>query len=369
MKKRIIAIHLPQFHPFPENDEWWGKGFTEWTNVTKAKPRFPGHYQPQLPTETGFYDLRLPEVRQMQADMAKDYAIDGFCYYHYWFNGKMLMERPVEEILSSGEPDFPFMLCWANENWSRKWDGGNSSVLIHQNYCRADDEAHIRWLCSHVFPDSRYIRVQGKPVFAVYRPFENQKTEEMLATWRLVAREEYGMELYLIGFERIHCEGKRILSMGFDATIDFQPLSLNGFERKSPLCYPFMLWDKFLHEKRNPFSIFISYKKYVDNKIQEPEVPYKMFPCVSPGWDNACRRVGRPFMAFLGNTPKLFEKWISATLKRFKPFGKDEDFVFINAWNEWAEGNHLEPDRKWGRGFLEAVKSAVEHDGDERAEE
>lgn len=369
MKKRVIAIHLPQFHPFPENDEWWGKGFTEWTNVTKAKPRFPGHYQPQLPTETGFYDLRLPEVRQMQADMAKDYAIDGFCYYHYWFNGKLLMERPLDEILASGEPDFPFMLCWANENWTRKWDGGKGSVLIRQDYCRADDEAHIRWLCGHVFQDPRYIRVQGKPAFAVYKPFENQKAEEMLSIWRTVAWEEYGMELYLIGVERIHREGERILSLGFDATLDFQPLSLNGFERKSPLGYPFMAWDKFLHAKPNPFSIFISYKRYVEYKIREPEVPYKMFPCVSPGWDNACRRVGKPFTIFFGNTPQLFEKWISATLKRFKPFGKDEDFVFINAWNEWAEGNHLEPDRKWGRGFLEAVKSAVEHDRDERAEE
>lgn len=305
----------------------------------------------------------------MQADMAKEYAIDGFCYYHYWFNGKMLMERPVEEILSSGEPDFPFMLCWANENWTRKWDGGERSILIRQDYCREDDEAHIRWLCGHVFQDPRYIRVQGKPVFAVYRPFENQKTDEMLATWRSVAREEYGMELYLIGFERIHREGERILSLGFDATMDFQPLSLNGFERKSPLSYPFMLWDKFLHAKPNPFSIFISYKKYVDNKIREPEVPYKMFPCLSPGWDNACRRVGRPFMAFLGNTPKLFEKWVSGTLKRFKPFGQDEDFVFINAWNEWAEGNHLEPDRKWGRGFLEAVKNAVDNNQNGSAEE
>lgn len=368
MKKRIIAIHLPQFHPFPENDEWWGKGFTEWTNVTKAKPRFPGHYQPHLPTETGFYDMRLPEVRQMQAEMAKAYSIDGFCYYHYWFNGKLLMERPVEEILSSGKPDFPFMLCWANENWSRKWDGGKGSVLIHQDYSREDDVDHIRWLCGHVFLDSRYIRVKDKPVFVVYRPFENPKAGEMVATWRSVAREEFGMELYLIGVERIHSEGERILSLGFDATLDFQPLSLNGFERKSPLGYPFMIWDKFLHSKPNPFSILIPYKRYVDYKIKEPDVAYKMFPCVSPGWDNASRRVGKPFTAFYGNTPQSFGKWISNTLKRFKPYGRDEDFVFINAWNEWAEGNHLEPDRKWGTAFLEAVKTAIDNDqngGDE----
>lgn len=366
MKKRIIAIHLPQFHPFPENDEWWGKGFTEWTNVTKAKPRFPGHYQPHLPTETGFYDLRLPEVRQMQAEMAKAYSIDGFCYYHYWFNGKMLMERPVEEILSSGKPDFPFMLCWANENWSRKWNGGEESLLIRQDYSREDDENHIRWLCGHVFPDARYIRVNGKPVFLVYRPFDNKHVDEMVATWRSVAQKEYNMELYLIGVEHNHNEGARILTLGFDATMDFQPMSLNSFSLKSsPMSYPFLIWDKFAHALRNPFSLLISYKKYVEYKIREPEMPYKMYPCVCPGWDNSCRRaVGTPFMAFLGNTPDLFKKWISSTLKRFKPFGTDEDFVFINAWNEWAEGNHLEPDRKWGYGFLEAVRNSVEDNQD-----
>ena len=359
MKKRIIAIHLPQFHPFPENDEWWGKGFTEWTNVTKARPRFPGHYQPQLPTETGFYDLQLPEVRQMQADMAKQYAIDGFCYYHYWFNGKMLMERPVEEILSSGEPDFPFMLCWANENWSRKWDGGKESVLIRQDYSHEDDIAHIRWLCGHVFKDPRYIQVCGKPAFAIYRPFENEDTAEMIATWRDVALKEFGLSLYLIGFERSHKEGDKIISLGFDATLDFQPLSMNGFERKTLLAYPFLVWHKLFPRSKNPFPLLISYKRYVKNKCLETSVNYKMFPCVCPGWDNSSRRVKKSFIAFWGNTPKLFKTWISSALQKYKPYGPEEDFVFINAWNEWAEGNHLEPDRKWGNAFLEAVRDAA----------
>ena len=168
--KRLIAINLPQYHPFKENDEWWGKGFTEWTNVTKAKPRFRGHYQPHLPADMGFYDLRLPEVRQMQADLAKEYGIYGFCYYHYWFNGHRLMERPVSEILSSGEPDFPFMLCWANENWARNWDGGFKDILIEQNYSDDDDRNHMIYLCKEVFPDKRYIKVDGKPFFIIYKP-------------------------------------------------------------------------------------------------------------------------------------------------------------------------------------------------------
>lgn len=201
MNKRVIAIHLPQFHPFLENDEWWGKGFTEWTNVTKAKPRFLGHYQPHLPSDTGFYDLRLPEAREMQANMAREYGIYGFCYYHYWFNGKRLMDRPVKEILASGQPDFPFMLCWANENWSRNWDGKFRNILIEQHYSEEDDIEHMRYLCSKVFQDTRYIRIDGKPVFAIYRSnfFPNMK--HTIDVWRKVAKEEYGIELYLIRVE------------------------------------------------------------------------------------------------------------------------------------------------------------------------
>ena len=180
--KRIIAFYLPQYHPFPENDEWWGKGFTEWRNVVKARPLYRGHYQPHLPADLGFYDLRVPEVRQQQADMARMYGINGFCYYHYWFNGHQLMERPLEEMLSSGNPDFPFMLCWANENWTRAWDGGSRHILIAQNYSEEDDRAHIRYLLDNVFSDSRYIRVDGKPVFLIYRSmlFPNMKENFLL---------------------------------------------------------------------------------------------------------------------------------------------------------------------------------------------
>ena len=170
-KKRVIAFYLPQYHPFPENDRWWGRGFTEWRNVTKARPLFRGHYQPHLPADLGFYDLRVAEVREQQAAMAAEAGLAGFCYYHYWFNGHQLMQRPLEEVLASGKPDFPFMLCWANENWTRAWDGGEKEILIRQDYSEEDDRAHIRYLLDHVFCDPRYIRVDGKPVFAVYSSF------------------------------------------------------------------------------------------------------------------------------------------------------------------------------------------------------
>src|SRR5215207_9402018 len=202
---RPIAIYLPQFHPIPENDEWWGRGFTEWTNVVKAKPLFQGHYQPHLPGELGFYDLRLPEVREQQAALAKQYGIYGFCYYHYWFNGRRVLERPFEEVFKSGKPDFPFMLCWANENWTRAWDGLDKQVLLKQNYSHEDDVQHIKTLIPY-FKDSRYIKIDGKPVFAIYRSTLFPDLKRTINIWRDEARKER-LELYLCHFESFGAEG------------------------------------------------------------------------------------------------------------------------------------------------------------------
>lgn len=365
MDKRIIAINLPQFHPFKENDRWWGKGFTEWTNVTKAKPRFKGHYQPHLPTETGFYDLRLPEARQMQADMAKEYGIYGFCYYHYWFNGYRLMERPVNEILSSGEPDFPFMLCWANENWARNWDGGFKDVLIEQKYSEEDDNNHMIYLCEKVFCDKRYIRVNGKPFFVVYKPHLFPNIKETIETWRKIAL-KYGMELYLGFMHSGNYDRKSLIEdIGFDVAIDFQPHQsaiLGQDEKKWCDNFFYRICQNILKIKNNPYNKSFDYRRYSEYSCKHIIKDYKEYPCLTPGWDNSSRRIGIPYFMLKNNTPALFGKWLRCIIDNFIPFSKDENFVFINAWNEWAEGNHLEPDTKWGNKFLQEVKSIVNND-------
>lgn len=360
MQKRLIAIHLPQFHPFKENDEWWGKGFTEWTNVAKAHPRFRGHYQPHIPADLGFYDLRLEETRIAQAELAKKYGIYGFCYYHYWFNGHQLMERPLEEILSSGKPDFPFMLCWANENWTRAWDGGIHNTLIEQTYCEQDDREHMRFLCEKYFKDKRYIRIDSKPVFCIYRSTLFPNIEKSIAIMRDEAR-KFGEELYLCRFESHGVSGKEYLNSGFDAAIDFQPHmrydSFNLIEYfKTRFNY---LYNKVFHKLF--FSIVDDYEKYVRSTLNN-NADYKQYPCVCPRWDNSPRRVDMPFYALNNSTPQKYEYWLSEALKKFRPFSSEENFVFINAWNEWAEGNHLEPDLKWGRSYLEATKRALDND-------
>lgn len=361
--KRVIAINLPQFHPFSENDEWWGKGFTEWTNVTKAKPRFWGHYQPHLPSDTGFYDLRLPEAREMQANMAREYGVDAFCYYHYWFNGKQLMERPIKEILETGKPDFPFMLCWANENWSRNWDGKFRSILIEQHYSEDNDINHMHYLCSKVFSDKRYLRIQGKPVFSIYRSKYFPDIKHTIDVWRKLAREEYKMELYLIRVENEPDFGPEYLQAGFDAAMDFQPLLMGEFNKwwKN---LPFRIMNWIFKGRYQWFNKHFSYNSYVQYRIGKPMADYKCFPCVSPGWDNSPRRKKPPYTAFIGSTPCLYKKWLKDTLIRFQPFSEEENLVFINAWNEWAEGNHLEPDQKWGRKYLEVTKEAIDETKD-----
>lgn len=368
-RHRLIAINLPQFHPFKENDEWWGKGFTEWTNVTKAKPRFKGHYQPHLPADTGFYDLRLPEARQMQAEMAKEYGIYGFCYYHYWFNGHRLMERPVNEILSSGTPDFPFMLCWANENWSRTWDGGENQTLMRQNYCHDDDVNHMKYLCEEVFPDPRYIRVNGNPFFVVYHPELMQDAKRTVDTWRKIAS-SYGIKLYL-GFMRCRkSEIPRMIANGFDVHVDFLP----RFENSHPLeyykgCCAWLFYRmkyrlyRMIHHKDYPNQVYVKdYQELIDEQVPTNNKPYKEYPMITPGWDNSPRRVNTHFWVLINNTPYRYGQWLRKILSSFVPHSKEENFVFINAWNEWAEGNHLEPDIKWGKDFLEETKRAIEKD-------
>jgi lipopolysaccharide biosynthesis protein len=351
MRPRLIAFYLPQYHPIPENDAWWGRGFTDWTNVTAARPLFRGHYQPQAPGELGYYDLRSPQVRQAQADLAQAHGIDGFCYYHYWFHGKRLLELPFNEVLASGKPKLPFCLCWANQNWTRAWDGQHTQLLIGQSYSEEDDRAHLRWLVT-AFRDERYLRIDGKPVFAVYQAGQLPDTRRTTEVWRAEARRAGIDELYLCKMDSFQDDRRPPQSLGFDAAIEFQPDTkrlLAPFER--------VYWR--LAQKLNwrAGALVIDYGRWVDRALQRARPTYPCFPGVAVCWDNSARRKSGAFI--LNNaTPDHYERWLSETLRRFTPASAGENLVFINAWNEWAEGDHLEPCQRWGRGFLEATRRA-----------
>jgi lipopolysaccharide biosynthesis protein len=355
-----IAFHLPQFHPIAENDEWWGKGFTEWTNVVKAAPRFPGHYQPHLPADLGFYDLRLPESRAAQAKLAANYGIHGFCYYHYWFHGRQVLERPVNDIWESGEPRFPFCLCWANENWTRQWDGLQNQVLLEQRYSTADDLAHIRRLIP-MFLDPRYIRVGDRPLFLVYRASQLPKPEGTAETWRREAERAGLKGLFLVRVESLdECGDPRVI--GFDSGLDFQP-------RGSLVSHLRIYRRKWWHVRRLGThelglreNYVYEYEDLAKNALASPIRGYPRIPCVCPGWDNSPRRT-QGATIFVNSTPEVYEGWLREVVDRQKArisSGISADsLVFINAWNEWAEGNHLEPCQRWGREYLKATRRAL----------
>lgn len=352
-----IAFYLPQFHPIPENDEWWGRGFTEWTNVTKAKPLFKEHYQPRLPSDLGFYDLRLPEVRAAQADLAKSFGIHGFCYYHYWFNGKRLLDRPFQEVLDSKKPDFPFCLCWANESWSRRWDGSEKEVLMQQFYSEEDDRNHIKWL-SKAFLDPRYIRINDKPLFLVYLAGQLPDPKRTAEIWREEAKRQGIPDLFLCRIETHNEKREPPELIGFDAAVEFQP-DIMHFGRSLQQGRLWNIRRRFgLAEK-----IFGNWRifdyPYVANRMMElPEPSYLRFPCVMPAWDNTARR-GEAAFVLHNSTPEAYENWLRFVAKRVRANPNLNGHFFINAWNEWAEGAHLEPDRKWGHAYLEATSRVV----------
>jgi lipopolysaccharide biosynthesis protein len=354
---RLIAFYLPQYHPIPDNDAWWGKGFTDWANVAKAEPLFPGHYQPHLPADLGFYDLRLAEARKVQAELAREYGIYGFCYYHYWFNGRRLLERPLNEVLASGEPDFPFCLCWANENWTRRWDGQDHAVLVGQDYSEEDDRAHIRWLVE-AFRDPRYIRVRGRPLFLVYRTNRLPSPRRTTAIWREEAKRAGVGELFLGRVESFPDEHNDPTALGFDAAVDFQPDWGNLGEplRRGP---GWRLGRKLrLADRAYADNYIFDYARVVRRMMQRPLTPYPRFPCVMPSWDNAARRK-TDARIFINSTPDAYRVWLESALAGVVDRDEEERIVFINAWNEWAEGNHLEPDLRHGRQYLEATRQAL----------
>lgn len=351
---RLIAFYLPQFHPIPENDAWWGKGFTEWRNVVSAKPLFRGHYQPHLPADLGFYDLRVPEVREAQADLALEYGIYGFCYYHYWFNGRRLLERPLNEMLVSGKPTFPFCICWANENWTRAWDGKHDNVLLAQVYSHDDDIAHIKSLIAY-FRDERYIRVHGKPVLLVYRTELLPNPQRTAELWRETCLAAGIGDLYLV---RVESFQKNVdpKSIGFDSAVEFPPLGLGI----APSSFPDNLIERIrLRPHAYRENRIFRYDAVVKHFINAGEAAYVRFGAVVPSWDNSPRRRSNALIVH-ESSPERYGTWLREIVQNTRArFRGDERLVFINAWNEWGEGNHLEPDQKWGRTYLEATCQAL----------
>jgi lipopolysaccharide biosynthesis protein len=343
---RAIAFYLPQFHPTPENDKWWGKGFTEWTNVTKARPNFEGHYQPHLPADLGFYDLRVPEVREQQAELAGEYGIHGFCYYHYWFSGRRILERPFNEALSSGRPDFPFCLCWANENWTRRWDGGGNEILLAQLYSDEDDRNFIRSLFP-AFEDRRYIRVNGKPLLIVYRADILPSAEKTTAIWREEMKKAGLGEIYLCVAQTRGFLDPR--PFGFDGAVEFPP---HGAQIKQPE-------SQIVRTNPNFVGAVCDYMLNATAMINRRKPDYTLFKTVMAGWDNTPRQQ-EAGLIYVNSGPESYEYWLGKSVEyMITNFKGDERLVFINAWNEWAEGAHLEPDRRYGRRYLEATRNVL----------
>lgn len=351
---RVVALYLPQFHPIPENDAWWEPGFTEWTNVTKARPLYRGHEQPNLPSELGFYDLRVAEVREQQAQLAAEYGVSAFCYYHYWFgNGKRLLERPFNEVLASGKPDFPFMLCWANQTWSGVWHGLSGRVLAQQTYPGKEDEAQHFATLLPAFKDPRYLRVDGKPVFMVYAPMDMPDTRAFTAHWRSLAIEAGlpGMH-FLAEHPNPHWDAQ---AHGFDAFV----LKPSFMRRRAwvPWSEP---WKKIagkILDLRGMPSRF-DYSQSMAYFLPQDTAKNAIL-CVLPNWDNTPRSAARG-VVLENATPEAFGQALDRALANTKPQADGQSMLFIKSWNEWGEGNHLEPGRKHGRRYLEVLREKLD---------
>ena len=341
---KLLAYYLPQFHPIPENDRWWGEGFTEWTNVARATPAFPGHNQPDFPGPLGFYDLRVPEVLRRQVAMAKHHGIAGFCFHYYWFSGKRLLELPLERYLRDPACDLPFCLNWANENWSRRWDGKEQEILMRQEHSPEDDRAIMRDLMRY-FADPRYIRVAGRPVLLVYHAALLPDMAVTLQRWRQCCKEYGEASPYCVMVQSFSNHDPR--QYGFDAAAQFPPhLSQNsaGFRTTS-----------IRGMTPNFVGTVIAYEEMREQTLAGLDAPFPLFPCVCPGWDNTPRR-GNAATIYAGATPAKYANWLRRACEfAAKTLPEDRTFVFVNAWNEWGEGAHLEPNQRHGYAFLNAT--------------
>lgn len=350
-KARLIAFYLPQYHPVEVNDRFWGKGFTEWTNVTRAKPLFKGHQQPKLPGELSYYDLRVSESREQQALLAKQYGIDSFCYWHYWFgNGERVLERIFDEVLATGKPDFPFCLGWANESWTGRWHGLDDEFIFKQEYPGEDDmRAHFDTILP-ALKDSRYSTVNGKPIFLVYRPHELPDARHFTELWTKWSQEEGLSGIHFIG---VH-DRLDLKEWGFDAVVGNAPWT--GDFQKTQIFKSKHKWLKRFNGHPNPevydYSSYVEVKKSTQYKGNE-------YPLVVSNWDNTPRSAHRGRILW-ESTPEKYRQWLEYSIDHVQSKPEEERIVFIKSWNEWAEGNYIEPDSIWGRAYLEETLKAVE---------
>lgn len=381
MRARIIANYLPQFHPIPENDKFWGPGFTEWNNVVKARPFFKGHYQPKIPADLGFYDLRLPVIREQQAKLAREAGVEGFCYWHYWFgNGKELLQRPFNEVLASGKPDFPFCLCWANHDWStRSWKNGKGkNITIQKQLYLGEDDYTLHFYNElPAFKDHRYITIDGKPLFVIYDPYHFPDVSNFIKVWRKLADKEGLKGIYFVGMcnntttIKRDKEGKitrvipnltsskevyeNILSLGFDG--------INSWGKSRGEMIANGKYKRILRMYLNQKFPFLPVLRYdypnVAKHFFAPEDNWEnVFPTIMPQWDRTAR-VGKHEGVYDHATPKEFQKHIEDAIKVIEHKQDEHKILFLRSWNEWGEGNYVEPDERYGHGWLESINNAI----------
>ena len=354
----IIAFYLPQYHPTPHNNEWWGEGFTEWTNVAKAKPLFRGHYQPKIPADLGFYDLRMPEVKEKQVELAREAGVTGFCYYHYWFgNGHEELELPFNQVVESGKPDFPFCLCWANESWYKKFwnkdgDVTDKKVLAEQMYPGEEDNKKHFYSLLRAFKDNRYCKIDGKLVFGIYRPLEFQNLDKFVNQWNELAKENGLPGFFFFGYTiNVEKEYAPIKQTGVNAVVSFRrnrdTIRSLGWGIRKGLSILF-------HTPRRQ-----RYENAIKTLVSDEERKDDVFPVMIPNWDHTPRS-GVNGDLYTNSTPDLFEKHALDVLEHIKDKPQGRQIAFLKSWNEWGEGNYMEPDLKYGKGFIRALKSAIE---------
>lgn len=352
---RYIALYLPQFHPIPENDEWYGKGFTEWTNVAKAKPLFRGHYQPHVPADLGFYDLRLKEIRREQARMAQEAGVSAFCYWDYWFgDGKKLLEMPLDAVHDDPEITLPFCIAWANHSWEKKmWDKqGNNEMLMEQKYLGIEDYSAYFYRMLPIFRDDRYFRVNDRPFVIVYSPLESSEIGVYLKCWRELANKEGLGDFYFVGRDAGCRNVDRILDIGFDAVYEDDVFNIHhelGLAKKIAL-----------YLKRRLFGrpTVFQYRDAIKHMVPDEAKRREVIPVIAPNWDHSPRS-GRNAILLDNCEPKYFQQVAEHAREVVSAKPDDEQIVIIKAWNEWGEGNHMEPDLRYGTGYLDALRDSL----------